>query len=69
MARNKHPSFKQKLQKFGTQHNWAPFWTVLKIYGKGVRRLKACLMNAQHAHGGEECHSNGSGERRAGMSD
>ncbi len=37
MARNKHPSFKQKLQKFGTQHNWAPFWTVLKIYGKGKR--------------------------------
>ena len=37
MARNKHPSFKQKLQKFGTQHKWAPFWTVLKIYGKGKR--------------------------------
>ncbi len=37
MARNKHPSLKQKLHKFGTQHKWAPFWTVVKIYGKGKR--------------------------------
>ena len=37
MARNKHPSLKQKLHKFGSQHKWAPFWTVVKIYGKGKR--------------------------------
>ena len=28
---------KKRLAKLGTQTRWAPFWTVLKIYGKGRR--------------------------------
>ncbi|MDO8641970.1 MAG: 50S ribosomal protein L39e [Candidatus Woesearchaeota archaeon] len=35
MARFKHPSRKRRLAKYGRQTRWAPFWTVLKIYGPG----------------------------------
>lgn len=34
MARVKHLSKKLRLIKKGKQTRWAPFWTVLKIYGK-----------------------------------
>ncbi|HIH11308.1 TPA: 50S ribosomal protein L39e [Candidatus Woesearchaeota archaeon] len=37
MATFKHPSKKKRLIKAGTQTKWAPFWTVFKIYGKGMR--------------------------------
>ena len=30
-------SKKRHLDKAGTQTKWAPFWTVLKKYGKGKR--------------------------------
>lgn len=35
MATYKHISRKKKLIKKGNQTRWAPFWTVLKKYGKG----------------------------------
>jgi len=35
MARTKQPGKKARLAKKGNQRRWAPFWTVLKIYGKG----------------------------------
>ncbi|MBN1503317.1 50S ribosomal protein L39e [Candidatus Woesearchaeota archaeon] len=34
MARYKHPSKKKRLAKHAKQTRWAPFWTVLKIFGK-----------------------------------
>ncbi len=37
MATNKHSSKKTRLIKLGKLTRWAPFWTVLKIYGKGRR--------------------------------
>ena len=37
MARYKHPNRKQRLIKKGKQTRWAPFWTVVKIYGQGRR--------------------------------
>ncbi|MFT4313031.1 MAG: 50S ribosomal protein L39e [Candidatus Woesearchaeota archaeon] len=37
MATNKHHSKKTRLIKLGKMTRWAPFWTVLKIYGKGRR--------------------------------
>lgn len=37
MARYKHLSRKKRLIKAGRQTKWAPFWTVLKIYGKGKK--------------------------------
>ncbi|MBT3298348.1 50S ribosomal protein L39e [archaeon] len=37
MARNKHPAKKKRLIKLSTQTKWAPFWTVLKMYGKGKK--------------------------------
>lgn len=37
MARNKHPSRKKRLIKIGRQTQWAPFWTVLKKFGKGKK--------------------------------
>lgn len=37
MARYKHPSRKQRLVKLNKRTRWAPFWTVMKIYGKGRR--------------------------------
>ncbi len=37
MARYIHPSRKKRLIKHGRQTKWAPFWTVLKAFGKGKR--------------------------------
>ena len=37
MARFIHIARKLRLAKKGRQTRWAPFWTVLKIYGKGRR--------------------------------
>ncbi len=37
MARNKHPAKKKRLIKLSKQTKWAPFWTVLKMYGKGKK--------------------------------
>lgn len=37
MAKYRHISRKLKLAKFMRRTRWAPFWTVLKIYGKGRR--------------------------------
>ncbi|MBT4446260.1 hypothetical protein HOA92_03470 [archaeon] len=37
MARYIHPSKKKRLIKHGRQTKWAPFWTVLKAFGKGKR--------------------------------
>ncbi len=37
MARHKHPSKKKRLIKLSKQTKWAPFWTVLKAYGKGKK--------------------------------
>ncbi len=37
MARNKPVGKKLRLAKRLKQRRWAPFWTVLKIYGKGRR--------------------------------
>ncbi|MDD5086136.1 MAG: 50S ribosomal protein L39e [Candidatus Nanoarchaeia archaeon] len=35
MAKYKHLSRKLRLAKLNKQTRWAPFWTVMKIYGKG----------------------------------
>ncbi len=35
MARYKHLSRKLRLAKLNKQTRWAPFWTVMKVYGKG----------------------------------
>jgi ribosomal protein L39E len=35
MAKYKHLSRKLRLAKLNNQTRWAPFWTVMKIYGKG----------------------------------
>ena len=37
MARIVRPSKKKRLNKARKQTRWAPFWTVMKIYGKGRR--------------------------------
>ncbi len=37
MSRIKHPARKNRLNKRRGQTRWAPFWTVLKIYGRGRR--------------------------------
>ncbi|MBU4284403.1 MAG: 50S ribosomal protein L39e [Nanoarchaeota archaeon] len=37
MARYKHLSRKLRLAKLHKQTRWAPFWTVMRIYGKGRR--------------------------------
>lgn len=37
MARYKHPSRKKRLVKAGRQTRWAPYWVVLKKYGKTRR--------------------------------
>jgi len=37
MAIYKHLSRKLRLAKLHKQTRWAPFWTVMKIYGKGRR--------------------------------
>ena len=37
MARNKPAARKLRLAKRGRQTRYAPYWTVLKIYGKGRR--------------------------------
>jgi len=37
MAHYKSLSKKLKLQKEGRRTKWAPFWTVLKAYGKGKK--------------------------------
>ncbi len=35
MTRYIHVSKKLKLARLGRQTRWAPFWTVMKIYGQG----------------------------------
>ena len=37
MARYKHPSRKKRLTKAGRQTRWAPYWVVLKKFGKTRR--------------------------------
>ena len=37
MATYKHLSRKKRLIKRGRQTRWAPFWAVLKAYGKGKK--------------------------------
>ena len=37
MARYTHLSRKLRLAKLGRRTRWAPFWTVLKAFGKGKR--------------------------------
>jgi ribosomal protein L39E len=37
MARHNHPSRKKRLTKLSRQTRWAPYWTVMKIYGTGRR--------------------------------
>ncbi len=37
MSRFKPLAKKLRLAKKGRQTRWAPFWTVMKIYGKGRR--------------------------------
>jgi len=37
MARYKHLSRKKRLTKLGRQTRWAPYWVVLKKYGKTRR--------------------------------
>ncbi|MBR9700316.1 hypothetical protein GOV11_00435 [Candidatus Woesearchaeota archaeon] len=37
MSRSLHPSKKRRLIKRGKQTKWAPFWTVMKKFGKGRR--------------------------------
>ncbi len=37
MATYKHLSRKLRLARLHKQTRWAPFWTVMKIYGKGRR--------------------------------
>ena len=37
MTRYKRPSVKKRLAKKMEQTKWAPFWTVLKAFGKGKR--------------------------------
>jgi len=37
MATSKSLNKKKKLIKIGRMTRWAPFWTVLKIYGKGKK--------------------------------
>jgi len=37
MATFKHPAKKKRLLKRLKQTKWAPFWTVLKTYGKGKK--------------------------------
>lgn len=37
MARYKHPAKKKRLGKAASQTKWAPFWAVMKKFGKGRR--------------------------------
>lgn len=37
MSRIKAPARKKRLNRASKQTRWAPFWTVLKIYGRGRR--------------------------------
>ncbi len=37
MTRYKCPAVKKRLNKKRRQTRWAPFWTVMKIYGPGRR--------------------------------
>jgi ribosomal protein L39E len=46
MARYKHLSRKKRLAKLGRQTRWAPFWTVVKRFGKG-RKIHPSRMTAK----------------------
>jgi len=37
MARTKHPSRKKRLAKHAKHTKWAPFWAVVKTFGKTRR--------------------------------
>ena len=37
MAKHNHPSRKKRLAKKGRQTKWAPFWTVVRVFGKHRR--------------------------------
>ncbi len=49
MARNKHPSMKKRLLKRGSQTHWAPFWTVLKAFGKGKKVHPSTLTHVKRS--------------------
>jgi ribosomal protein L39E len=49
MARYIHISRKLRLAKKGRQTRWAPFWTVLKKYGKG-RKIHPGRITAVKRH-------------------
>ena len=46
MARYKHLSRKKRLAKLGSQRRWAPFWAVVKRFGKG-RKIHPSRMTAK----------------------
>ena len=49
MATFKHPSLKKKLIKANSQTKWAPFWAVLKKFGKG-KKVHPSAMTVQKRH-------------------
>jgi ribosomal protein L39E len=49
MARYIHISRKLRLAKLGRQTRWAPFWVVLKKYGKG-RQVHPSRVTAVKRH-------------------
>jgi len=49
MARYKSLSKKLKLGKAGKRTKWAPFWTVLKAFGKG-KKIHPSRLTAQKRH-------------------
>ena len=49
MARLKPLSKKLKLGKAGRRTKWAPFWTVLKAFGKG-KKIHPSRLTSQKRH-------------------
>lgn len=49
MARYKSTSKKKRLTKQGSRTKWAPFWAVLKVYGKGKRVHPASLTQVKRS--------------------
>ncbi|HLC74512.1 MAG TPA: 50S ribosomal protein L39e [Candidatus Nanoarchaeia archaeon] len=49
MTRWIHSAKKRRLAKRGRQTRWAPFWTVLKKYGKGRRVHPARLTHKKRS--------------------
>ncbi|MBI2136364.1 50S ribosomal protein L39e [Candidatus Woesearchaeota archaeon] len=46
MARYKHLSRKKRLAKLNTQTRWAPYWAVMKKFGK-TRRMHPSRITAK----------------------